>query len=103
MPRTENAELGGLPFTFADCCDFHTHGPRMRIEDLSAPWGRFFARVSASIATIDRCHGRRRILPAADNDSVSVFAVLSEVGTGSAEAPAAAMTVAQPTPSKSSS
>ena len=75
----------------------------MKIDDLSALSGRIVARVSASIATVDRCPGRGRTLPAADNDFASVFAVPSEVGTGSAEAPAAAMTVAQPTPSKSSS
>ena len=40
----------------------------MRIDDLSAPSGRFVARDSASVATVDRCPGRGRFLPAADND-----------------------------------
>ena len=42
----------------------------MRIDDLSAPSGRFVARVSASVTTVDRCPGRGRTLPAADNDSL---------------------------------
>ena len=57
VPRTESAVLGGLPFTSADYCDFRTHGPRMRIDDLSAPSGRFVASVSASVTTVDRCPG----------------------------------------------
>ena len=84
MPRTESAVLGRLPFTSADYFDFHTHGPHMRIDDLSAPSGKLVARVSASVATVDRCPGRERTLPAADNDFASVFAVPTEVGTGSA-------------------
>ena len=102
MSRAEGTALGGLPFTSVDFCDFRTHGPRKRIDDLSAPSGRFVARVSASVATVYRCPGRGRALPAADNDFASVFAVPTEVGTGSVEAPAAATTVARPTPSKSS-
>ena len=101
MPRTENAVLGGLRFTSADYCDFRTHGPHMRIDDLSAPSGRFFDRVSASVATVDRCPGRGKALPAAGNDFASVFVVPTEVGAGSAEGPAAATAVAQPTPSRS--
>ena len=49
---------------------FRTHGPHMRIDDLYAPSGRFVVRVSASVATVDRCPGRGRALPAADNDSL---------------------------------
>ena len=36
VPRTESAVLGLLPFISADYCDFRTHGPHMRIDDLSA-------------------------------------------------------------------
>ena len=98
VPRTESAVLGGLIFTSADLCDFRTHGPRMRIDDFSAPSGSFVARVSDSVATINCCPGRARALPATENAFASVFAVPTEVGTGSAEAPAAAATVTQPTP-----
>ena len=101
VPRTESAVLGGLPFTSADYCDFRTHGPRMRVDNPSAPSKRFVARVSASVAAIDHCPGRGRALPAADNAFASVFAVPTRVGEGSAEAPAAATPVAQPTPSRS--
>ena len=100
VPRTE--VLGGLPFTSADYCDFRIHGPHMSIDDLSAPSGRFVAHFSASVTTVDRCPGRGRTLPAADNDSLRSFAVPTEIGTGSAEAPAAATAVAQPAPSKES-
>ena len=54
-------------------------------------------------STLGRCPDRGRALPAADYDFGSVFAVPTEVGTGSAQAPGAAMTVTQPTPSRSSS
>ena len=62
--------MGGLLFTSADYCDFRTHGPHLRIDDFSAPSGRFVARVSASVATVNRCPGHGRALPAADNDSL---------------------------------
>ena len=101
VPRTDSIVLGGLPFTSADYCDFRTHGPRLRIDDPSAPSGRFVARVSTPVSAIDRCPGRGRSLPAADNAFASVFAVPTRVGEGSAEAPAAATPVAQPTPSRS--
>ena len=96
--HTESAVLGGLPFTSADFCDFCIHGPRMSIDDLSAPSESFVARVSGSVATVDRCPGRGRALLAADDAFASVLAVPTEVGTGSAKAPAAATTVTQPTP-----
>ena len=70
VPRTESAVLGGLPFTSAGYCDFRTQGPHMRNDDLSALLGRFVAGVSASVTTVDRCPGRNRTLPAADNDSL---------------------------------
>ena len=70
----------------------------MGIDDLSASSESFVARVSASVATVDRCPGRGRALPAADNAFASVVAVPTEVGTGSAAAPAATTIVAQPTP-----
>ena len=101
VPRTESAVLGGLPFTSADFCDFRTHGPRMRIDDLSGPSGGFVVRVSVSVATVDRCPGRGWTLPAADNGFASVFAVPTEVGAGSVEAAGAATAVAQPTPLRS--
>ena len=100
-PRTESAVLVGLLFNPADFCDFRTHRPRMRIDDLSAPSGRFAAHISASVATVDLCPGRERALPPADSDFASVLAVPTEIGAGSAEDPAAAAGVARPTPSRS--
>ena len=101
MPRTDSAVLGGLPLTSADFCDFRTLGPRMKIDDLSAPSGRFVSRVSASVGTVDRCPGREWALLTADIAFASVFTVPTEVGAGSAEAPAAAAAVVTPTPSRS--
>ena len=94
VPRTESAVLGGIPFTSADFRDFRAHGPRMWIDDISAHSGSFVACVSASVATVDRCPGRARALPAADNAFASGFVVPTEVGTGSGEAPVATTTVA---------
>ena len=95
VPHSESAVLGGLPFAASDFRDFRTHGPRMRIDDLSAHSGRFVARVTAAI-TVDDCRpGRGEHFSAADTAFASVFAVPSGGGTGSAEAPAAATSVAQ--------
>ena len=96
VPRTEGAVLGGLPFTFADYCDFRTHGPHMRIDDLSAPSGRFIARVSASVTTVDRCPGRGRNFPAADNDSLRS----SPYPPRSARAPQKPLLPRRPSPSR---
>ena len=96
VPRTERAVLGGLPFTSADYCDFRTHGPHMRIDDLSAPSGRFVARVSASVTTVDRCPGRGRTLPAADNDSLRS----SPYPSKSARAPQKPLLPRRPSPSR---
>ena len=98
VPRTESAVLGGLPFTSSDFRDFRTHGPRMRIDDLSALSGRFVARVSASVATVDRRPGLRVLSPAANAAFASVFVVPPGGDQGSAEAPAAATIVAQRAP-----
>ena len=96
VPRTESVVLGGLPFTSADYCDFRPHGPRMRIDDHSAPSGRFVARVSASVATVDRCPGRGRALPAADNDSLRS----STYPPRSARAPQKPLLPRRPSPSR---
>ena len=96
MPRTESAVLGGLPFTPADYCDFRTHGPHMKIDDLSAPSGKFVARVSASVTTVDRCPGRGRNLPAADNDSLRS----SPYPPRSARAPQKPLLPRRPSPSR---
>ena len=102
VPRTEHAVLdGGFPFTSADYSDFRTYGPRIRFDAFSAPSGRFVSHVCASVATVHRSPGRGRALPAAYIDFASVFAVLTEVGAGSAEAPTTTTAVAQPTPSRS--
>ena len=67
------------------------HGLRMGIDDLSAPSGRFLARVTAAVATDDRLRSHGDFFPEADTAFASVFAVPSEGGTGSAEAPATAI------------
>ena len=60
----------------------------MKIDDLSAPSGRFVTRVTATVTT-------------ADTAFASVFAVPSEGGTGSAEGPAAATSFARHAPPSS--
>ena len=98
VPRPDSTLLGGLPFASSDFREFRAPRPRVRIDDLSAPSGRFVGCVSAVITTVDRHAGRGAIFPAADTAFASVFAVPSEGGTGSAEAPAAATAVAQHAP-----
>ena len=75
MPRTENNAFGELPLTLADFCDFRTHGPRMRLDDLPTPSRRFVARVSASTATADSSPGPAEGSRTDDYDFASVFAV----------------------------
>ena len=53
VPRTESAVLGALPCATSDVRDSRAHGGRMRMDDLSAPFERFVARVSASTVTVD--------------------------------------------------
>ena len=103
MPRAEHAALGGLPVTSTAFNDFRTHELGTRIDGLSAPPGRFVARVSTSVATTEGCIGRGSISPAADTVFASVFAIPIEGGTGSAEALAAATPIAQPSPLSRSS
>ena len=69
----------------------------MRIDDLSAPLGRFVARVSASVATVD-CRPSLVFPPTANLAFALVFIVPSGGDQGSAEAPAAATIVAQRAP-----
>ena len=100
VPRTEDAALGGrgLPLTSTAFHDFCTHEPRIRIDGISAPSGRFATRVSASVATHQGCTGRGSTSPVAGIVFTSVFAIHVEGDTGSAEALTAATSTAQPTP-----
>ena len=65
----------------------------MKMDDLSAPSGRFVVRVTAAVTTDDCRPGRGDFFPAADTAFASVFAALFGRITGSAEAPAAATSV----------
>ena len=103
VPRTEHAPLGGLPLTSTAFHDFRTHEPCIRIDGLSASPGRFFARVSASVATDEGCTGRGSISPAADIVFASVFTIPIEGGTGFEKALDAATPIEQPTPLSRSS
>ena len=49
VPLIESAVLGEIPLTSTDCCDFRTHGPRMKVDDLCGISRSFVARVSASV------------------------------------------------------
>ena len=62
-----------LPLIFA----IFAHGPRMRIDKLSAPTRRFVACVSAFVGTGDDRLGRAPFWPAADVTFTPVFAVPS--------------------------
>ena len=67
----------------------------MRIGGLSASSGRFFARITASVTTVDRYPDPRTILNTANTVFASIFAVPAEGGNVSAETLAAATAVAQ--------
>ena len=95
VPRTKHAALGGLPFTSTAFHDFRIHESRIRIDGFSASLGRFFARVSASVATTKGCTGPGSISLAADTVFAAVYAIPIEGGKGSAEALAASTPIAQ--------
>ena len=77
MPQTDSAVLGGLPLTSTDFREFRVHGPRIKIDDLSALTGRCVARVSAFVRTGDDRLGRAPFWPVADATLIPVFAVPS--------------------------
>ena len=91
--------MGRLPLACSDLHDFRAQRPRMRIDDFSAPFGKFVAHVSVAVTTVDHRPGRGDCCPAADTAFASGFAVLSEDGTCTEKSPAAAMAVAQHVPS----
>ena len=90
VPQRDSAVLGGLPLTSTDFHGFRAHGPRMRIDELSAPTGRFVVSVSAFVGTGDDRLGRAPFWPAADAIFTPVFAVPS--GATSPELPPRAST-----------
>ena len=69
----------------------------MRIDDFASPSGGRVVCVSAPVATVDRHLGLRAFLPTPNAASAFDFVVPSGGDLGSAEAPAAAATVAQRT------
>ena len=75
VPQPDSAVSGGLPITSTDFRDFSAHGPCMRIDDLSAPTGRFVARAPAFVGTGDDRLGRALIWPATDVAFTPVYAV----------------------------
>ena len=102
VSRPDSAVLGGRPFDSYEFRDFCAHGPRVRVDDLSVPPGRFVARVSATVIAVDRRRGRGSIRPAADTAFASVLATPSDGGTGTTEAPPAVTAAAQHAPSPTS-
>ena len=96
VPRTKHAALRGLPLTSTAFHGFRTREPRIGIDGLSTPPGRFAARISASVATTEGCTGRGSIFPAADTVFASVFAIPIEGRTGSTEALTALTPIPQP-------
>ena len=66
VPQPDSAVLCGLPRTSTDFRVLRVHGPRMRIDDLSAPTGRFAARVPAFVGTGDDHLGRASFWSATD-------------------------------------
>ena len=73
--QPDSAFFGGLPLTSTVFCDFRAHGPRMRINDVSAPTGKFVARVVGFVGTGDDRLGHAPLWPATDATSTSVFVV----------------------------
>ena len=91
-----------MPSASSDIREFHSHGPCMRIDDLSSPLGRFIALVSAYGASVDHRPGMRVYSPAANDALASVFVVPPRGDQCSAEAPAARTIVAHRAPPQTS-
>lgn len=85
-PHPTSTALVRLLFTFAGFCEIRTHGARIKIDDISARLERFVARVSASVANVDRrpCSGLNGL--AADTSFASVLVVATEGSPAPAEA-----------------
>ena len=79
VPRPEDDVLGGLLLTPSDFRNFGAHGPHLRIDDLSAPLGRFVARVCVLDITGDCRPGRSTIYPSADTAFALFFSVLLRI------------------------
>ena len=78
MPRPGSAVLGGLPLTTSDFRDFAHMVHKLLVDDVSAPVGRFVARVSSFVATTDR-----RLHPAASSVAAdTAFASVTVVPPG---------------------
>ena len=73
VPHPESAVLGGLPSAPSDFRKFRADGPRMRMDDISDPSGRFVARATAAVTTDDFRPGRGDFFPGADTAFASVL------------------------------
>ena len=95
VPRPENTAFGWTHFRLFGFSRFsraHTLG---RVDNLFDPSWRYIDRLSAAVTTADRHSGRGEHFPVVDTAFASFVSMLSEGGTVSAEAPAAATAVAQ--------
>lgn len=72
VPRLDRVVSGGLLCTSPDFREFHAHGPRMRVEDLSAFSGRSVAHVPATVTAVDHRPGRGAICLPPSPPSIAV-------------------------------
>ena len=73
VPRPDSDVLGGLSSASSAFRDDCAHRPRMRIDGISDPSGRFVAGEAACLTTVDIRPGRGDVLPAANTACVSGF------------------------------
>ena len=74
-PSSHSIGLGGFPLSQADFRDFREHGPRMRIDDLDAPYGEFVARAPTYVFSRGPSRTLTSSMQAASNLAASVLVV----------------------------
>ena len=72
-PSSQSVGLGWLPLFQSDFCDFREHGPRMRIDDLDAPYGEIVARAPTSVFSRGSIRILTSSMQAASDLAASVF------------------------------
>ena len=98
VPLAESTALGGLPLTSTAFHGFRTHEPRMSIDLFSDPPGRFVARFLFASPFVNAVPAASRFPLPLTALSIRILPWPPRGSPGSTEAPAAATTIAQPSP-----
>ena len=74
-PSSQSVGLGGFPLSRSNLSDFREHGPRMRTDDLDAPYGEFVSRAPTYVFSRGLSRTLTSSMQAASNLAAFVFVV----------------------------